>query len=96
MGTLLALLLLGLLLIQWQAHMAVRETAARAAAALCRGQGYQLLDGTVALAGARLVRSEQGFLVIRRVFQFAYSPEGATRQTGFVIMLGGQVDSIGL
>lgn len=96
MGALASLLLLALLIALWQEHMAARESAGRAAANLCRQQGYQLLDGTVSLAGARLVRNATGFPVIRRVFQFAYSPEGATRQTGFVIMLGGQVDSIGL
>ncbi len=96
MGTLSAMLLLGLLLALWYCHMAAREVAAQAAAALCRRQGCQFLDDSVALAGARLVRGEAGGPAIRRVFQFAYSPEGATRHTGFVIMVGRQVDSIGL
>jgi len=96
MAALSTLLLLALLLALWYDHMAAREIAVDAAANLCRRQGYQFLDASVALSGARLVRVATGRLAIRRVFQFQYSPEGATRHTGFVIMIGGRVDSIGL
>jgi hypothetical protein len=96
MTTLSALILLALLLIFWQGHMSAREAATRAAMNLCQQQGYQFLDGSVALSGTGLVRSRVSLLSVRRVFQFTYSPEGATRHTGFVIMIGRQVDSIGI
>lgn len=91
-----ALLFLGLLVAFWQAHMAAREAAIAAGRELCRKQDYQFLDGSVVLAGVSLERQMAGFPAVRRVFQFAYSPEGTTRHTGFVIMLGSQLDSIGL
>lgn len=96
MNTLFALLFIAILAALWQGHLAAREAAVAAARDLCRKQDHQFLDGSVVLAGTRLVRQARGFPSVRRVFQFAYSPEGTTRHIGFVIMLGSQLDSIGL
>ncbi len=96
MGILLLLLLLALLVVAWQRNMAARETAAAAARDICQRQSLQMLDGTVALQQVRLTRNHKGHVVLRRVFQFNYSPEGASRQTGFVIMTGGEIVHIGL
>jgi hypothetical protein len=95
-GILSLLLLLALVIWLWQSNMSAHEAAAAAARDTCNRQGLQLLDGTVHLQRMRLARNESGSATIKRVFQFCYSPEGATRQYGFVITLGNQVDNIGL
>ncbi len=96
MSILLLLLLLALVVLLWQSNMSARETATSAARDTCSRQQLQLLDGTVELQRMRPIRSETGTLVFRRVFQFSYSPDGTIRQSGFVIMLGNQIESIGL
>ena len=96
MGILLLLLFLALIVLFWQGNMAAREAAATAARDTCRHQGLQLLDGTVALQGMSLTRNDRGIMAIKRIFQFSYSPEGASRQTGFVITVGNRVDNVGL
>lgn len=96
MSILFLLLLLALIVLFWQSNMSAREAAAAAARDTCSRQGLQLLDGTVELQRMQFARNTPGTLVFRRVFQFSYSPDGATRQSGFVIMLGNQVENIGL
>lgn len=96
MSVLLLLLLLALVVLLWQSNMLAREAAAAAARDTCYRQNLQLLDGTVQLQRMRLARLDTGSLSFRRVFQFSYSPDGDTRHSGFVIMLGNQVENIGL
>lgn len=96
MSILLLLLLLVLLVLFWQKNMAAREAAATAARDTCQHQSLQLLDGSVSLQRMALARDDSGRPVLKRVFQFSYSPEGASRQTGFVIMQGDKIENIGL
>jgi len=95
MATLLSLLALALLVWLWQDTLAAREQAVRAARDTCRRQSLQFLDGTVVLRRTGLARGT-GRPLLRRTFQFAYSPEGASRHSGFVIMLGHKVENVGL
>jgi len=90
------LVLLGLLLWFWQNTLRIRELAATAAMQTCSRQGLQLLDGTVVLHRLSLKRKPSGRVTLRRTFLFAYSEDGIERHTGFIIMLGSQIEQVGL
>ena len=93
---LLLLVLLGLLIWFWYDTLAAREHATRSAREICRLQGLQMLDASVALQRVRLQRSDQGRILLQRTFQFVYSNDGYQRMTGFVITLGNRVEQVGL
>lgn len=75
--------------------MQVREMANRVAKDACRRGSLQFLDGTVALAGMR-PRLVGGGLRIERTYVFDYTVGGAGRASGFVIMLGQEMQHVGL
>ena len=60
----------------WIDSLRARERALAAGRAACERNGLQLLDETVAGAGLRLARNEEGELRIRRVFVFEFSDNG--------------------
>jgi hypothetical protein len=74
--------------------MRAREAANRIAIDACERRNLQFLDGTVALAKLRL-RMGKGGLHIERTYVFDYAIEGTDRATGFVIMLGYDVQHVG-
>ncbi len=80
----------------WYSAMSAREQANTAARKLCSQQGLTLLDGTVALARLRLSRLADGRVGVRRTYVFDYSSDGFNRATGFVVMCGGAVESVGI
>ena len=90
------LLALGLSIWGWYESLRAREFAIGIASEICRRQNLQLLDGTVSLQRLRFQRNSDGRLGLQRVYQFEYSTDGATRQRGFIILNGRQVQSIGL
>ena len=95
-ASLVPLVLLGLLLWLWQNTRKIHELAARAARETCARQDLQLLDGTVALHRFSWRRKPSGALALRRTFLFSYSEDGIERHTGFVIMLGDDIEQVGL
>lgn len=95
-GTLLAMAAAGLVLWYWFSSLRARERAAAAAAETCRRQNLQFLDDTVALQRLALRRSPAGALAWQRTYRFEYSETGAARSEGFVLMLGGMVQTVGL
>ena len=94
--SLIPLVLLGLLLWFWQNTLRIRELAVTAARQTCYRQNLQLLDGTVVLHRLSLKRNPAGRITVRRTFLFGYSEDGVERHTGFVIMLGPQIEQVGL
>jgi hypothetical protein len=80
----------------WHDSLGARETANAAALETCQGTGAMLLDGTVAFRRIEAVRVLGGSLGLRRTYVFDYTRDGATRQQGFVVVTGRNVDSIGL
>lgn len=92
---LILLVILGVLMWFWQNTLFVRELALRAALDVCLSQHLQLLDATVTLQRVVLRRSA-GRLLMQRTFQFSYSNDGDDRNTGFVIVIGNQVEQVGL
>jgi hypothetical protein len=77
----------------WRDSLRVRETATRISRSACQSHGVQFLDQTVALRriGLRWLRIGPRF---RRVYEFDYSLEGSGRLTGYIVMLGGQTETL--
>ncbi|WP_455233790.1 DUF3301 domain-containing protein [Thiogranum longum] len=90
------LMLLGLGIWLWQNTLRAREHALRAAREACQSRQLQLLDGTVTLQRITLRRPTNRLVTLQRTFQFAYSEDGLSRQTGFVITCGNHVTHVGL
>lgn len=86
-GTLLGLLLIGALIWLWMGALAAREFAIRAGQQLCRANGVQLLDQSVALGRLRLQRTSTGFAVERR-YHFEVSLDGMDRGHGHLDVVG--------
>jgi hypothetical protein len=82
--------LLALLAVAWYWHdsLKAREAAMRTARSACEAEGLQLLDDTVALAGLKPVRNENGRLVLQRTYAFEYSDTGDNRRRGSIVMVG--------
>jgi hypothetical protein len=89
-----ALLAIGAGLAFWIDSLRARERALAAGRAACERNGLQLLDETVAGAGLRLGRNEDGELRIRRVFVFEFSDNGNNRRRGSVVVLGSEVQDL--
>jgi hypothetical protein len=89
-----AITLLGVVAWFWYDGLARRETAVDAARRACIAENVQLLDYTVALAGVRLQRKENGRIALRRVYRFEFSDTGNNRLTGSVTLLGAVVQAL--
>lgn len=88
--------LFGLLLLAggfwlWLDSLKARDIGISAARTACQSDGLQLLDDTVAIAGLKPVRNEDGRLLLRRVYAFEYSDTGDNRRNGSVVLLGNRV-----
>lgn len=71
----------------WYRLSGLRETANHAASRACAAAGLQLLDGTVAFQGLRLIRrSGRPALLLR--YRFEYSSDGQDRWPGEVHCVG--------
>jgi hypothetical protein len=87
---------LGLAYKVWQLSMDAREAANRIARETCSRAVVQFLDDTVAFAGFRLQRDSQGRRRLLRTYTFDYTSDGFARAQGFVVLAGGQLQSVGL
>jgi len=90
------ILLFALIFWYWYDSLRANELATRSAKQTCQRQNLQFLDGTVALQSVRLFRCPAGHLCLKRTFQFEYSSDYDSRMTGFIIMAGSQIESMGL
>ncbi|WP_026259209.1 DUF3301 domain-containing protein [Uliginosibacterium gangwonense] len=89
--------LLGIAALVWYIadSLKAREYGVSAARNLCRKEGLQFLDDTVAQSGLRLVRNpDSGRLNIQRSFAFEYSDTGDNRRHGTITLLGQEVTLI--
>ena len=94
--TLFWLLALAALAWFWHANLQVRERATLAARTTCQADGVQFLEQTVALQRMRPCRDAMGRLVLCRIYQFDYSRDGVSRQSGFVHFTGARLEGVGL
>ena len=75
----------------WLDGLKARDGGIAAARAACAAEGLQLLDDTVSLDSLRLARSDEGRVMLRRVYDFEYSDTGDNRRRGSVVLLGHRV-----
>lgn len=80
----------------WYSTLRAREYANHVAADTCRKLNVQFLDGTVAFTRLKPVRDATGRLTLRRSYVFDYTPDGVSRQQGFVILRGRELEAVGL
>lgn len=85
------ILLLAAIAALWLDSIKVREAAVHAARVACAGEGFQLLDDTVAIASLKPARDESGRLGLIRAYDFEYSDTGDNRLKGGVVMIGRRV-----
>jgi hypothetical protein len=78
----------------WRDALRQRDVANAAAMEACERLELQFLDGTAAFARWRF-RRESGRWLLRRVYVFDYTAQSIERRQGFVVMLGGRVESVG-
>jgi hypothetical protein len=95
MENLVAILLLLLLGWFWLDSLRARELATEICRAVCEQQSLQFLDQTVALRRLRVRRTESG-LRLRRIYRFDFSEEGVGRRSGYLILLGLNLETIDL
>ena len=98
-GLLILVLAAGLLALAykaWQLSMEAREAANRIAQDTCSRAVVQFLDGTVAFAGFRLQRDDNGRRRLLRTHTFDYTSDGFERAQGFIVLAGEKLQSVGL
>jgi hypothetical protein len=87
---------IGALVLAWHAAMEAREFANEIAADTCREAGVQMLDGTVFFQSLRVARDASGWPALRRTYIFEYTEDGERRRRGFVVLLGHEIETVGL
>jgi len=92
-NVILPILILAFVAWLWLDAARAREFATALARRYCDTRNLQFLDDTVSMARMGLRWTSQG-LRIRRMFRFDFSLEGTGRRTGFVLMIGTQLESI--
>lgn len=96
MTVFLLLLLVVVTFAVWRANLEARQVANEVAMETCKRLSVQFLDGTVAFSSMRPVRGPLGRLTLRRNYVFDYTDDGLSRHQGFVVLLGSQVEAVGL
>lgn len=79
----------------WLDSLRAREIATGICRAACEQRDLQFLDQTVALRHLGLRWTHSG-VRFRRVYRFDYSEEGVVRNTGYLVMLGLELEEISL
>ena len=92
-STLFAILLLGLVIIFWMSAARARELAVDISRAACERERYQLLDDSVYLQRVGLRWTPAG-LRFRRMYRFDYSVDGRLRESGYVLLIGIQLEAV--
>ena len=80
----------------WFDSMRARERALSAGTRACEREGLQFLDETVECIALRPARNGDGRVVLRRVYRFEFTDDGANRRAGTIAMLGGEVLSLSM
>jgi hypothetical protein len=79
----------------WLDGARAREMAVGLAQRACRDRGVQMLDQAVALRRLGLRWRSRG-LRLRRVYRFEFSEEGVGRRTGYLVLLGLELEDMSL
>jgi len=89
------IVVIGLLVWFWLDSARARELATELARSMCHKRGLQFLDDTVSQTRFGLRWTPNG-LRLRRMFSFDFSMEGLGRRSGWLILLGTQVEQFDL
>ncbi len=92
-STLAAIIILGLLVMFWLEAARARELAVGISRAACDKERYQFLDDSVYLQRVALRWTSAG-LRFRRMYRFDYSIDGTLRQSGYVLLVGNQLEAV--
>lgn len=92
MTSLIAAVIIILILLVWLDGARARELATAISKELCKHRDYQLLDGSVVRKKTG-IRWTSGGIRIRRMFSFDYSTDGADRLSGYILLLGTQLET---
>lgn len=95
-GLLLAVMFFAVFAVFWHDALGTRERANDAARETCASTGAALLDGTVVFRSLKIVRGVGGRFAFERTYEFEYTLDGNTRRSGFIVMFGQRVETIGL
>ena len=93
-GTLAALVALGLIIWFWSESLRSRELVLRACAEVCRQMDFQLLDQTVSVWKLGIGRDDTGRLRVRRYYVFEFSFDGVERHRGHAVLLGRSLEYV--
>lgn len=93
-GAWLGLFIIAAVYLAWRDSMRARERAIFVSRNVCARHDVQFLDETVALTRLGLCRNRRGGLGLRRVYEFEFSAEGATRSLGSITMVSDRVDAV--
>jgi len=93
LNNLLPLLVVLLIAWIWLNGARAREFATVLVRRYCDNRGLQLLDETVSLARMGIRQTDHG-MRLRRMYRFEFSLEGLGRRTGYLLMLGTQLEAI--
>lgn len=94
MGSLVILILGGLLVWFWFDSLKAREFAVNVARTTCMQKQVQFLDQSVSLESIKPKRDQYGRVVWQRVYGFDFSLQGVERRHAYVVMLGKQLKQI--
>ena len=75
----------------WYDSMRAREYVINYCRKLCKSSGVQFLDQTTALVSISLKRHPRTAFMLRRIYQFEVSENGANRLSGYVVMDAGRI-----
>lgn len=95
MDNLFAILILLLLGWFWLDSLRAREIATEIGRAACKRRELQFLDQTVAIHHLRLKRTDAG-IRWRRTYRFDFSEEGIGRRSGYLVLIGLDLETISL
>src|SRR5579863_4405006 len=87
-------ILLAALFWLWYDSMRAREHAVAAGRSACERDALQFLDETVECVSLKPRRDADGRAVLRRIYRFEFSDNGANRRAGNIVMMGGEVESL--
>lgn len=93
MDKLIVISILALLGWFWLDSLRAREIATGICRAACKQYDVQFLDQTVALCRLRPQRTSEG-IRFRRTYRFDFSEEGVGRRSGYLVLLGLDVETI--
>ena len=78
----------------WWGSDSVKSFAISHTLKYCRERNIQLLDQTMVLKGLWPVRNTEGYIQLRRRYQFEFTSTGKIRNKGQIVLIGTRIKAI--